>query len=129
MATQVMRQSIAGLAAAAPLKKFETVRPRMAKALNAVEDSLTRERRRVGAALRRAAAIVGLDDKEVCALLGTPEKPLDKGQYSRWLSGDENINLARVYGTKLHGPFALEQARDADGCVVETTVTYRAVTR
>ncbi len=52
---------------------------------------------------------------------------VDKSQLSRWLSGGENVQLHRIYATKLHGPFAIEQARDASGCVVETTVTYRAV--
>jgi len=113
--------------AAAPLNKLAALRPAMAKALNAVEDPLARERRRIGAALTRAIGILGLDDKAVCDLLGTGEKPLDKGQLSRWRSGDENVVMARVYGTKLHGPFAIEMARDADTCIVETTVCYRAV--
>lgn len=100
----------------------------MAKALNAVEDALIRERRRAGAALARAQGIAGADDKTCCDWLGRDGKALDKAQFSRWKSGDENIVLARVYATKLHGPFAIEMARDAQGCVVETTVTYRAVT-
>ncbi|WP_291989574.1 hypothetical protein [Luteitalea sp.] len=99
----------------------------MAKALNPVEDASARERRRIGKALSRAIGVLDLDDKEVCALLGTTEKPLDKAQLSRWRSGDENVVLARVYGTRLHGPFAIEMARDAQGCTVETTVVYRAV--
>lgn len=78
----------------------------------------------VGAALRRAIGIVGLSDKEAAELLG-----MDKSQLSRWLAGAETIQLHRIYRTKLHGPFAIEQARDAAGCTVETTVTYSAVTR
>lgn len=74
----------------------------------------------VGAALRRAIGIVGLSDKEAADLLG-----IDKAQLSRWLSGGESIQLHRIYATKLHGPFAIEQARDASGCTVETTVTFR----
>ena len=75
----------------------------------------------VGAALRRAVGIVGLSDKEAAALLGC-----SPSQFSRWCLGKETLPLHRVYGTKLHGPFAIEQARDAAGCVVETTVTRSA---
>ena len=102
-----------------PLQRLETVRPRMAKVLNAVE---TPSRVPAGLALRRAIAIVGLSDKEAADVLG-----IDKSQLSRWLSGGETIQLHRVYTTKLHGPFAIEIARDAATCVVETTVTFRAV--
>lgn len=76
----------------------------------------------VGAALRRAVGIVGLSDKEAAALLNC-----SPSQFSRWCLGKETVPLHRVYGTKLHGPFAIEQARDAAGCVIDTTVTYRAV--
>jgi len=103
-----------------PRHRLERVRPRMAKVLNGVE---VPSREPVGLALRRAIGIVGLSDKEAADLLG-----IDKSQLSRWLAGTESIQLHRIYATKLHGPFAIEQARDADGCVVETTVTYRAVT-
>lgn len=88
---------------------------------------MARERRRIGKALSRAIGVLDLDDKEACELLGTKDKPLDKAQLSRWRSGDENVVLARVYGTRLHGPFAIEMARDAQECAVETTVTFRAV--
>lgn len=75
--------------------------------------------------------ILDLSDKEACDMLGEKSsagevvKPLDKGQLSRWLSGEENVVLARIYGTRLHGPFAIEQASDASGVVVETAVTIR----
>ena len=113
---------------AAPLNRFEGLRPRMAKVLNPVEDEMGQERRRIGKALSRALGVLDLEDKEACVLLGTKDKPLDKAQLSRWRSGDENVVLARVYGTRLHGPFAIEMARDAQDCAVETTVTFRAVT-
>ena len=89
----------------------------MAKVLNGVEQP---SREPVGRALRRAIGIVGLSDKEAADLLG-----IDKSQLSRWLAGTESMQVARIYSTKLHGPFAIEMARDAQGCVVETTVTYR----
>ena len=105
--------SVGASVPAVPLHKVENRRPRLiAKEI---------ARARVGAALRRAIGIVGLSDKEAADLLG-----LDKSQLSRWLSGGENVQVARVYGTKLHGPFVIEQARDATDCVVETTVTWSA---
>lgn len=52
--------------------------------------------------------------------------PLNRFDHLRPRMGDENVVLARVYGTRLHGPFAIEMARDAQECVVETTVTYKA---
>lgn len=100
-----------------PLQRLDDVRLRPAKPLIDVENA----RRQVGAALSRAIGIVGLTDKEAADLLG-----LDKSQLSRWLSGGENVQVHRVYGTKLHGPFAIEQARDTSECIVETTVTWRA---
>jgi len=96
---------------------LDGIRPVMAKVVHSVDE----ERARVGRALKRAVAIVGLDDSEAAALIG-----IDKSQFSRWVRGVENPILARIYATKLHGPFAIEQARDAESCVVETTVTYRS---
>lgn len=115
-----MSHSLASVAASSPLQRLEQVRPVMAKVLNPVEVM----RPKVGATLRRAIAIVGMSDKEAADLLG-----IDKSQLSRWLAGTESIQLHRIYATKLHGPFAIEQARDAEGCAVETTVTYRAVSQ
>ena len=113
-----MGASVAGAAAAVHLHSLESRNFGVADGLNGVENP----RAVVGAALRRAIGICGLSDKEAADLLG-----LDKSQLSRWLSGGESIQLHRIYRTKLHGPFAIEQARDAAGCVVETTVTYRVV--
>lgn len=104
----------------APLTKLENLRLSPAKA-----NLMNRENRpRVGAAFARAIGIVGLSVKEAAALLG-----IEPAQVSRWIAGQENVQLDRVYGTKLHGPLAIELARDAEQCVVETTVTYRAVPR
>lgn len=89
----------------------------MAKAIHSVDEA----RIRVGKALRRAVQIIGLDDQQAADLIG-----VDKSQFSRWIRGVENPIVARIYSTKLHGPFAIEMARDASACVVETTVTYRA---
>jgi hypothetical protein len=101
---------------AAPLHRLANVRPRPAKALIEVES----RRARVGEALRRAIGIIGLSDKEAADVLC-----LDKSQLSRWLSGHENIQLARLYGTRLYGPFVLALAHECEECEVETTVRYR----
>lgn len=122
-----MAFSVPVTAVASPLSRLDGLRPRAAKVVNKVDtgrESLAIARKQAGAALKRAIDIVGLTDSEAAVLLAD----MDKGQLSRWLKGDENIILARVYGTKLHGPFAIEQARDAQGCTIETIVTYRAVT-
>lgn len=105
-----------------PLNKLEHVRCRMAKAVNNVDDPQSAQRIRIGAALRRAAHAMNLSDKEACALLGD----MDKGQWSRWCSGGENVVLARIYGSRLHGAFAIEMARDSEDCVIETHVRRSA---
>lgn len=111
-----MSSTMTNAPAPAPLQRLEGLRLRPAKVVIEVENA----RIRVGRALKRAIDICGTTDKEAADLLD-----LDKSQLSRWLSGGENIQVARIHGTRLHGPFAIEQARDAEGCVVETTVTYR----
>lgn len=118
-----MATSLAHSAADAPVNRLEHVRCRMAKVLNPVEnDPQAAQRSRIGAALRRAARQLDLSDKEACALLGD----IDKGQWSRWCAGTENVVLARIYGTVLHGAFAIEQARDAQDCTIETLVRRSA---
>lgn len=117
-----MATSLAHPAPGAPVNRLEHVRCRMAKVLNPVEDVQAVQRQRIGAALRRAARQLDLSDKEACALLGD----IDKGQWSRWCAGAENVVLARIYGTPLHGAFAVEQARDSQDCTVETLVRRSA---
>jgi hypothetical protein len=113
-----MASIVLAAALVAPLSMREVPRPSPAKA------KLTnRENRpRVGAAFSRALGIVGWSIKEAAAALD-----VEPAQVSRWIAGTENIQADRVYGTKLHGPFAIEMARDAQGCRVDTTVTYTAV--
>lgn len=77
-------------------------------------------RQPVGAALGRAIAIAGWSLKEAAAVLG-----MDAAQLSRWVSGGETVQMHRIWGTKLHGPFAIELASGAGDVVVETTVTIR----
>lgn len=112
-----MASSVPAVVLTAPLHRLEPNHSGRMDGLYEVEHS----RAAVGAALRRAIGIVGLSDKEAADLL-----VMDKSQLSRWLSGTETIQLHRIYRTKLHGPFAIEQARDAAGCIVETTVTWSA---
>lgn len=100
-------------------ERLEQLRPPMAKAVMKTEIA-GNPRELVGTALGRAIAIVGLSIKEAAALMNR-----DAAQVSRWIAGAERVQVDAVYGTKLHGPFAIEQARDAGDCIVETTVTYR----
>lgn len=114
-----MPPSLANTAVLTPRERLEAVRPVAAKVLTNRENSPER-RELVGSALGRAIAIVGLSIKEAAVLLNR-----DAAQVSRWIAGTERVQVDAVYGTKLHGPFAIEQARDAGDCIVETTVTYR----
>lgn len=114
-----MAQTVASPAALTPRERLDALRPVPAKVLTNRED-LTDRREKVGAALGRAIAVVGLSIKEAAVLMNR-----DAAQVSRWISGAERVQVDAVYGTKLHGPFAVEQARDDHSCVVETTVTYR----
>lgn len=77
-------------------------------------------RAHVGAALHRAIAAVGWSLKEAASVLD-----MDAAQLSRWTAGAETVQLHRIWGTRLHGPFAIELAGAAEGVVVETTVTIR----
>jgi len=113
-----MGHSLPHTATAAPLSRLEHLRLSPAKANLANREN----RPLVGAAFSRAIQIVGFSIKEAAALLN-----VEPAQVSRWIAGSENVQIDRVYGTKLHGPFAIEMARDAQGCVVETRVSYRAV--
>jgi len=114
-----MSHSLPHTATAAPLSRLEHLRLSPAKA-----NLSNRENRPlVGAAFSRAIQFRGLSIKEAAALLD-----VEPAQVSRWIAGTENVQIDRIYTTTLHGPFAIEIARDADACTVETTVTYR-VTR
>jgi hypothetical protein len=111
-----MASTVAPVVVAAHLSRLETVGFSPAKAnLNRVDG-----RRKVGRALERAIEALGLTHKEAAALV-----PCDPAQLCRWIAGTEPIPMDRIYGTRLLGPFAIEQARDSSECVVETTVTYR----
>lgn len=100
----------------APLSRIENLRLSPAKA------NLTNRENRpfVGAALLRAINVLGMSIKEAAVLLD-----MDAAQLSRWISGVERIQIDRLWGTRLHGPFAIECASAAEGVVVETTVTVR----
>ncbi len=111
-----MPPTMTSVALSAPLSRLESVRLSPAKANLTIHEN----RPRIGAAFLRAINVLGLSIKEAAALLD-----MDAAQLSRWISGVERVQMDRVYGTRLHGPFAIELAGDAAGCVVETTVTIR----
>ena len=111
-----MAATLANATVSGPLSRLESLRLSPAKANLAK----TENAQRVGAALTRAIGILGLTIKEAAGLLD-----LDPAQLSRKMAGVERIQMDRIYSTLLHGPFAIEMARDAAGCTVETTVPYR----
>lgn len=115
-------------AAAAPLTKREFRRPSPAKA-NLTAREVHREKRpAVGAAFRRAMDRLGLDVKQaavVCGFVDDETGDVLHAQVSRWIAGTENVQLDRIYGTKLHGPFAIELASGAADVDVVTTITVR----
>lgn len=100
------------------LDRLETVRPRMAKALNKIE---TPWRESVGQAIQRCFSLAGLTQKEAAALLER-----DQAQVARWISGDERPQVDAIFAVEaLRGPLVIALAELA-GCVdVETTITVR----
>lgn len=113
----------------APRTNYEHIRLSPAKAKLTAREVARENRPRVGAAFKRAMDIIGVDVKQAAVLLGFVDEETGEvkhAQVSRWIAGTEAVQLDRIYGTKLHGPFAIEQARDSDSTVVETTVTWRS---
>ncbi len=127
-----MAHSMLNGSAAAPLPNREIRRPSPVKAKLTAREMAREKRPSVGVAFKRAMDICGVDVKQAAVLLGFVDEETGEvlhAQVSRWIAGTENVQLDRVYNTKLHGPFAIEMARDDDQCVIETTVKYRAVTQ
>lgn len=121
-----MALNVAKADGVAHLTKLEGLRLSPAKAnLTAREN-----RPSVGAALKRAIDICCKGDvKEAAIVMGFYDAETGEvkhAQVSRMIAGTEAVQLDRIYGTKLHGPFAIEFARDDNACLVETTVTYTA---
>ena len=102
----------------APVKSHAVARPQPAKAsLNSLEQA----KHRAGDALSRAIHFAGLTGKEAAGLLD-----IDPAQLSRWVNGAEAISLARILNCqRLHGPFVIALAGEADGIVVDTVITVR----
>lgn len=128
-----MAHILANIGPAAHLTKREGLRvprPSPAKANLTAREVALGKRPRIGAALKRAIDICCAGDiKEAAIVLGFQDVgtgEVKHAQVSRMIAGAEPVQLDRIYGTKLHGPFAIEMARDHDDCVVETTVTYTA---
>ena len=113
-----MVPSVHGHVSHAPLNRHEIARPKPAKA---VLNSLEQAKHRAGEALSRAIHFAGLTGKEAAALLD-----IDPAQLSRWVNGAEAIQLARILNcSRLHGPFVIALAGEADGIVVDTVITVR----
>lgn len=111
-----MSHSLAVSADRGPRLEREPAR-KMAKAVLTNREHSKSE---IGAALQRALNVLGLSIKEGAGLL-----EMDPAQMSRWIAGTERLQIERVWGTRLHGPFAIEVASAAAGVTVETTVTLR----
>ena len=113
-----MTPSVVASSPSNPLKTHEVARPRPAKVgLNSLEQA----KHRAGEALSRAIHFAGLTGKEAAALLD-----IDPAQLSRWVNGAEAIQLARILNcSRLHGPFVIALAGEADGIVVDTVITVR----
>jgi hypothetical protein len=123
-----MPQSVRVERRSALLNRVEDIRGPMAKAdLNLVEKvTEDQARERFGAVLQRAVALSGMTDKEACAALGAvvdPDgDPIDKGQFSRWLSGKENCHMWRWYRVpRLRDALRAMEAIDA-GLRVRTVI-------
>ncbi len=130
-----MSSSLQSLPIDAPLKRLENVRAEMAKALlNTVEsDPEASAREAFGRVIRRAVALSGMSDKEACVALGAAvdvdAEPIDKAQFSRWLSGKENPQVWRFYAVRsLRDSLRAAEALDA-GLVVETVIRDDGIRR
>lgn len=113
-----MHHTVPQSSSPALLKSHAVPRPRPAKA---VVNSLEQAKHRAGDALSRAIHFAGLTGKEAAGLLD-----IDPAQLSRWVNGTEAISLARILNCqRLHGPFVIALAGEADGIVVDTVITVR----
>ena len=74
-------------------ERLETVRPRMAKALNKVETAPMRTL--IGQAIARAFALANLSQKEAAALIGR-----DTAQIARWISGEERAQMDALFAVE-----------------------------
>lgn len=112
-----MANSLAERPDARHRERLETVRPRMAKALNNVE-----MRAQIGRAIQRCFALAGLSQKEAAALMER-----DTAQVARWISGDERPQVDVLFSVpQLREAFVLALAEIAgEGIEVQTVVTIR----
>jgi hypothetical protein len=97
--------------------KFDDVRPQMAKAdLNKVADD--QKRAKFGGILRRAVELSGLIEKEAAEQLKA-----DRGQFSRWLSGQENAQVWKFFADELLGPCLLAaMAEETPGATIRQVI-------
>lgn len=122
-----MKSMVSNHAEVPLLKRLEGLRLDMARVdLKKVEELETDAREGFGRVLRRAVAISGWSEKEACAALGAvidPEAPpIDKGQFSRWMSGKENPQMWRwMLVPRLRESLRHAEALDA-GLMVEMVI-------
>lgn len=97
--------------------KFDEVAPAMAKAdLNKVDEA--KGRARWGEILRRSVELAGLIEKEAAERM-----KVDRAQFSRWLSGQENAQSWKFHCDELLGPALIAaQAEVTLGATIRTVI-------
>lgn len=99
-------------------ERLETVRPRMAKALNNLEVWKIR----VGHAIQRSFSLAGISQKEAAALLER-----DPAQVARWIAGSERPQFDVLLGVAEVRPHLVIALAELAGESVEiaTQITVR----
>jgi hypothetical protein len=113
----IVSETVASPSVNGHLSKFDEVRPQMAKAeINRVDEA--RKRQRFGSVLRRSVELAGLIEKEAAERLKA-----DRGQFSRWLSGQENAMVYRFFADDLLGPCLLAaMAEETPGATIRQVI-------
>lgn len=100
-------------------KRVDDIRPRMAKALNKVEERDWKAD--MGKVIARCFELAGLTDKEAGALMDR-----DKAQISRWIAGTERPQFDAIFAVpQLRAPLVLalaEQTPDTVEAVTELRI-------
>ena len=96
---------------------FDDVRPAMAKSvLKKVDED--DGRRRFGAILRRAVELAGLIEKDAA-----DQMSVERGQFSRWLSGKENAHVWKFQAHDILGPALIAaQAEATPGATIRVVI-------
>jgi hypothetical protein len=97
--------------------KFDEVAPVMAKADRKKVDEAV-QRQRFGEILRRAVELSGLIEKDAA-----DQMDVERGQFSRWLSGKENAHVWKFQAHELLGPALIAaQAEVTPGATIRTVI-------